>query len=386
MIPRRAGVIPKAAWSEATRMSQATASSRPPPKANPLSMPITGAGNDSTVRIMSSKGFEESSTCASPDPPAGIAVMSYPAQNASRPSPRRTTHRTSSAARLSNVFRSSPRIFRLSAFFFAGFESVTVATFPSLATMTFPPMVPPLPPSSGHSYLLYGKKNGRAIRRRGTLTTAKRAIIISKRYFIFAIILWKEDPRHGTGISERGEGQGREHGGAAPLREKGQGRAFRVLREAPRIRPVVPEGQRHRSLRRRALGDRAELRESLPHPRVEGKRCGCGRHAPQEPRRLDEARGHHPERDRPGVPEEGAGGEAGGRASRARARPDRGPSRPARPDEGSGGVLGEHPDPRVLLLPRPRAGGLNRLQDSECGCRPGCRLLDGARGRRIRIP
>src|SRR3990172_606704 len=151
MTPRRAGVIPKTAWSEETRMSQAIASSRPPPKAKPFSMAMTCAGNDSTERIMSSKGLLESSTCASPDPPAGIAVMSYPAQNASPPSPRRTTHRVSSPARSPKTFPSSPRMARFSAFFLAGWEMVTVATGPSLTTMTFPPIVPSRPPDPpGH--------------------------------------------------------------------------------------------------------------------------------------------------------------------------------------------------------------------------------------------
>src|SRR3989304_3056238 len=151
MTPRRAGAIPKTAWSEETRMSQAIASSRPPPKAKPFSMAMTGAGNDSTERIMSSKGLLESSTCASPDPPAGIAVMSYPAQNASSPSPRSTTHRVSSPASSPKTFRSSPRRARFSAFFLAGWEMVTVATGPSFPTMTFPPIIPSRPPDSpGH--------------------------------------------------------------------------------------------------------------------------------------------------------------------------------------------------------------------------------------------
>src|SRR3990172_2492468 len=168
MTPRRAGVIPKTAWSEETRMSQAIASSSPPPKAKPFSMAITGAGNDSTERIMSSKGLLESSTCASPDPPAGIAVMSYPAQNASSPSPRSTTHRVSSPERSEKAFRSSPRIFRFSAFFLAGWETVTVATGPSLSTVTFPPILPSRSPGfPGHRIF---------IRKRGACCNSARVL------------------------------------------------------------------------------------------------------------------------------------------------------------------------------------------------------------------
>src|SRR4030066_13055 len=161
MTPRRAGVIPKTAWSEEVRISQAIASARPPPKGKPFSMARTGAGNDSTERIMSSKGLLESSTCASPDPPAGIAVMSYPAQNASSPSPRSTTHRVSSPARPAKAFRSSPRIFRFSAFFLAGWETVTVATGPSLSTVTFPPILPSRSPGfPGHRIFIRKSQAG----------------------------------------------------------------------------------------------------------------------------------------------------------------------------------------------------------------------------------
>src|SRR5512135_170034 len=145
MTPRRAGVIPKTAWSEAIRMSHATAISSPPPKAKPFSMAITGEGNASTARIMSSNGLLGRSTWASPLPPAGIWVMSYPAQNASLPSPRRMRQRVSRDASASSAERSSFRIFRFSAFFFAGLERVTVATPPSRSTITLPPISPPFP-------------------------------------------------------------------------------------------------------------------------------------------------------------------------------------------------------------------------------------------------
>src|SRR5512132_4193227 len=74
MIPRRAGVIPKTAWSEAIRISHATAISSPPPKANPFSIAITGEGNDSIARIMASNGLLERSTWASPLPPPDEAT------------------------------------------------------------------------------------------------------------------------------------------------------------------------------------------------------------------------------------------------------------------------------------------------------------------------
>ena len=149
MIPRRAGVIPKTAWSEAIRMSHATAISSPPPKAKPFSIAITGEGNDSIARIMSSNGLLERSTWASPLPPAGIWVMSYPAQNASRPSPRRMRQRVSSPESRSSAALNSFRIFRFSAFFFAGLERVTVATPASRSTITLPPNFAPFPGCAG---------------------------------------------------------------------------------------------------------------------------------------------------------------------------------------------------------------------------------------------
>src|SRR3990172_7681599 len=154
MIPSRAGVIPKTAWSEAIRMSHATAISSPPPKAKPFSIAITGEGNDAIARIMSSNGLLERSTWASPLPPAGIRVMSYPAQNASFPSPRRIRHRVSCEDSRSSAARNSSRIFGFSAFFFAGFDRVTVATAPSRSTITLPPIPPPFPVVPGRAHII----------------------------------------------------------------------------------------------------------------------------------------------------------------------------------------------------------------------------------------
>src|SRR5512135_2828603 len=154
MTPRRAGVIPKTAWSEAIRMSHATAISSPPPKAKPFSMAITGEGNASTARIMSSNGLLGRSTWASPLPPAGIWVMSYPAQNASLPSPRRMRQRVFSPERRSSAALNSFRIFRFSAFFFAGLERVTVTTAPSRSTITLPPISPPFPVVPGPAHII----------------------------------------------------------------------------------------------------------------------------------------------------------------------------------------------------------------------------------------
>src|SRR3990172_497998 len=374
MTPRRAGVIPKTAWSEETRMSQAIASSSPPPKAKPFSMAITGAGNDSTERIMSSKGLLESSTCASPDPPAGIAVMSYPAQNASSPSPRSTTHRASSPARSVKAFRSSPRIFRFSAFFLAGWETVTVATGPSLSTMTFPPILPSRSPGfPGHRIF---------IRKRRACCNSARVL------------------KGLAQAGDQGEGKGRKHHRAETLREEGQGRSLPLLPEAAGGGPPLPQGQRHRPSRGGALGRGAELRQGVSPSRVEGERGRGRRHPAQEHGGMDEARRDDPGRDRPGFPAAGAGGHPGARALPARpemrpredrrgddgdaagreeglrkarlpagsgvpracARPDRRAPRSPHPDQGPRGVLGEHPDPRVLLLPLAADGGINEKQ------------------------
>src|SRR5512139_1328745 len=382
MIPRRAGVIPKTAWSEETRMSQAIAISRPPPKAKPYSMAITGDGNDSRARIMSSNGFEESSTWASPEPPAGIWVMSYPAQNASVPSPRSITHRVSSAATAARAARSSLRIFRFSAFFFAGLETVRVATVPSRSTITLPPMKGSFP---------VARIRGAIIMKISTPNRKEAAEPAAKR---------KGDSHAPSGIPQGDQAEGRRQDRAEAVRAEGQGRALHVLPAAPGVGPALPEGQRRGPGHRRTVGRRAELRPHLPPARVGGDRHRGGRHAPQEPRRLDEARRDDPHRGGPGLPPEGAGqrprqravpprpegrtGEdrgrghglaarreaglreagvqAGGHLPRPRAGPDRGAPRPAGAVEGPRGVLGEHPDPRVLLLPHEGNGRLTRLQ------------------------
>src|SRR5512139_3067864 len=378
MTPRRAGVIPNTAWSEETRMSQATAISSPPPNAYPFSMAMTGAGNDSRPRIMSSNGFEGRNTCASPEPPAGTWVMSYPAQNASVPSPRRITHRVSSAARAERAARISPRIFRFSAFFFAGLDTVRVATVPSRSTTTLPPMECSFP---------VARFRGAIIMKISTPNRKEAAVPAANR---------KGDPDAPSGIPQRAEAEGRIEGCAEAVREEGQGRPLHLLPAAPGVGPALPEGQRIGPGRRRAVGRRAELRPDLPAARVGGDRHRRGRHAPQEPRRLDEARRHDPDRGRPGLPPEGpgerprqravpprpegrpgedcgrghghaarreaglreAGVQAGGDLPGPRAGPDRGSPRSAGTLQGPRGVLGEHPDPRVLLLPHAGNGGL----------------------------
>src|SRR5512141_130395 len=388
MIPRRAGVIPKTAWSEATRMSHATAISSPPPKAKPFSIAITGEGNDSIARIMSSNGLAERSTWASPLPPAGIWVMSYPAQNASPPSPRRMRQRVSSPESWSSAAFNSFRISRFSAFFFAGLERVTVATDPSRSTITLPPISPPFPVVPGPAPIITktGYWSPSCIEGPHTRRTRRT--------------------RHEPGISEGCEAEGWFDGHAQAVRAEGQGGPVHLLSASSRGGPDLPQGQRVGPRRNRAVGDRAQLRPDLPASRLEGERHRGGRHAAQEPRRVDEARRNDPDRRRERFPPEGdgerarqravpprlevgpregggrddgvaAGGQAGvreaglqarGDVPRARARPDRRAARPARPDEGPRGVLGEHPDPRVLLLPHPRDGGLTQgVEDGEGG-------------------
>lgn len=148
MIPRRAGVIPKTAWSEATRMSHATAISSPPPKAKPFSIAITGEGNDSIARIMSSNGLLERSTWASPLPGGDLGDV-VPRAERLAPLPRRMRQRVSSSESRSSAALNSFRIFRFSAFFFAGLERVTVATPASRSTITLPPNFAPFPGCAG---------------------------------------------------------------------------------------------------------------------------------------------------------------------------------------------------------------------------------------------
>src|SRR5512140_3086648 len=378
MIPRRAGVIPKTAWSEAIRISHATAISSPPPKAKPFNIAITGEGNDSIARIMSSNGLLERRTWASPLPPAGIWVMSYPAQNASLPSPRRMRQRVSPSESRSSAARNSFRIFRFSAFFFAGLERVTVATPPSRSTITLPPISPPFPVVPGPAHI---------IMKTGSCLPCPIEVPHTRH---------TRRTRHEPGISKRREAEGWFDGHAQAVRAEGQGGPVHLLPAASGGGPDLPQGQRGGPLCDRAVGDRAQLRPDLPAPRLEGERHRGGRHAAQEPRRVDEARRNDPDRRRERFPPEGdgerprqravpprlevgpregggrddgvaAGREAGvrearlqarGDVSRARARPDRRAARPARSDEGPRRVLGEHPDPRVLLLPHPGDGGL----------------------------
>src|SRR3989339_1320817 len=388
MIPRRAGVIPKTAWSEAIRMSHATAISSPPPKANSFSIAITGEGNDSIARIMSSNGLLERSTWASPLPPAGIRVMSYPAQNASPPSPRRIRQRVSPEASVSSAALNSVRIFRFSAFFFAGLERVTVATAPSRSTITLPPISPPFPVVPGPAHIIMKTGFSSPCSTRDPHPRRTRRM------------------RNEPGISEGSEAEGWFDGHDQAVRAEGQRGPVHLLPAASGGGPDLPQGQRGGSRRHRSMGGRAQLRPDLPAPRLEGERHRGGRNAAQEPRRVDEARRDDPDRRRERLPQEGdgerprqravpprlevgprkgggrddgvaAGREAGireaglqarGDVPRARARPDRRAARPARPDEGPRGVLGEYPDPRVLLVPHPRDGGLTQgVEDGEGG-------------------
>src|SRR6266571_3504719 len=120
-------------------MSQARASSQPPPSAYPLTAAITGlvqAANASPRR----RPISEKARISSADSPA-ISLMSAPATNALSPAPVRMIALTSAAIeRCSNVMDSSRRTEALSAFMASGRSIVTIASRSSISTRTKPGM------------------------------------------------------------------------------------------------------------------------------------------------------------------------------------------------------------------------------------------------------
>ena len=84
-MPRFTSGWPNTAFSEATMKSQASASSQPPPSANPFTSAITGNGDISMVRI-SAWPCTANSRPSSADI-ARIAAMSAPATKAFSPAP-----------------------------------------------------------------------------------------------------------------------------------------------------------------------------------------------------------------------------------------------------------------------------------------------------------
>ena len=156
MMPTRAWVSAKRARSEATRKSQARATSKPPVIATPLIAPMTGVamvGNGPLSLASPGVALPPSPsarlllppTAALPTapasdsasgPPAASSLRSMPAQKAGS-APVRTMARTSSRSSSSwRVVGSAFRSARLSALRASGRLSVTVATGPSISTST----------------------------------------------------------------------------------------------------------------------------------------------------------------------------------------------------------------------------------------------------------
>ena len=91
-MPKLTSGWPSLAVSAAIRMSQAMASSHPPPRQNPLMAAISGLGNRSAASN-TELGALITRYCATPVRPSN-SVMSAPAMNAFSPAPVRTTTRT----------------------------------------------------------------------------------------------------------------------------------------------------------------------------------------------------------------------------------------------------------------------------------------------------
>ena len=126
-------------------MSQASASSQPPPSANPLTAAIVGFGIDSRRRPHSWPSIPQ--PCASSTLISVISVMSAPAANAFSPAPVRTTVRASvSSASSRSRSRSSVSVSPFSALSTSGRSIVTTAT-PSARFSVLTPM--PGPSSAG---------------------------------------------------------------------------------------------------------------------------------------------------------------------------------------------------------------------------------------------
>src|SRR3954453_11075609 len=87
--------MPTTAPAAATRRSQESATSRPPPMACPLSAATVGYGYASSAAIAAAKGWATSFSASSAKVSSGMPPMSYPAENV-RPAPVRSRQRASS--------------------------------------------------------------------------------------------------------------------------------------------------------------------------------------------------------------------------------------------------------------------------------------------------
>ena len=131
IIPRETSGRPTLAPSTATRISHASASSQPPPKAKPLMAAITGLLSRAIISVSLISIF----ACRAATTPTfswAASLRSLPAENDRSPAPVRITTRTSGSARMAvTASMSSSRIWRLRAFSTSGRFRVRYA-MPSL--------------------------------------------------------------------------------------------------------------------------------------------------------------------------------------------------------------------------------------------------------------
>src|SRR6266516_7034329 len=120
-------------------MSQASASSQPPPSAYPLTAAMIGLLQPA-IASPSRRPISEKARISSADSPT-ISLISAPATNALSPPPVRMIAPTSAAIeRCSNVIESSRRTEALSAFMASGRSIVTIASRSSISTRMKPGM------------------------------------------------------------------------------------------------------------------------------------------------------------------------------------------------------------------------------------------------------
>ena len=136
MMPSPTSGRPSFAFSEANRMWHASASSQPPPSANPLTAAITGFPRFSISWNASWPSREDAS------PWSGLitdsSLMSAPATNAFSPEPVRMTAPTAGSHRIAvKQARSSRTVFSLSAFRTLGRLTVTRAIRSRMSTTRF---------------------------------------------------------------------------------------------------------------------------------------------------------------------------------------------------------------------------------------------------------
>ena len=134
MIPSPSSGWPNFAVSAATRMSHASASSQPPPRAYPLIAAIVGRGN----RSISANSDELIAARPSSRPRARMSLMSAPETNADSPAPVMiSAPAAASAASASSALRHSSTVSRFSAFLTAGRSIVSVAIDSETSTRIF---------------------------------------------------------------------------------------------------------------------------------------------------------------------------------------------------------------------------------------------------------